>query len=498
MKKTKESFFFCATKNKEENYKNEKWLWMNMNREEDSSHTEHLDAFFHPRSVAVIGASNKKDSLGNVTFSLFYHGPFAGDVYPVSVSSEEIQGVKAYRSVRDIPGDVDLAVIVIPARAVNPVMRECVEKGIPACVIITGGFSEVGEVEREQELRTIINESDIRVIGPNCVGIYVPATGVDTVFLPKEKMGRPPAGHIGLISQSGAFVSAVLDWFAAVGLGVSKVVSFGNKIDVNYSDLITYLSEDDETRVITIYMEGLEYGRMFMKAAREATKKTPIVILKAGRSRAGAAAAASHTGSLAGSDRVYDTAFKQSGIIRTYSSEELFDVSKAFLWQPLPSGARIAIITDGGGSGVMAADALEDRGLVLAPLQEHTKEHMRASFPPYCTVKNPIDLTGDADIERYEIALRAVLDDENVDAIVLIFLFQVPTLGDDAVERAVSLIQQGTKPVVVVAAGGTYTQKRVEELEAAGLPCYQTPERAVRAMGALCSHGAWRQKHSQR
>jgi acyl-CoA synthetase (NDP forming) len=194
---------------------------MNMNREEDSSHTEHLDAFFHPRSVAVIGASNKKDSLGNVTFSLFYHGPFAGDVYPVSVSSEEIQGVKAYRSVRDIPGDVDLAVIVIPARAVNPVMRECVEKGIPACVIITGGFSEVGEVEREQELRTIINESDIRVIGPNCVGIYVPATGVDTVFLPKEKMGRPPAGHIGLISQSGAFVSAVLDWFAAVGLGVS-------------------------------------------------------------------------------------------------------------------------------------------------------------------------------------------------------------------------------------------------------------------------------------
>ena len=467
-----------------------------MKREEDNSNIAHLGSFFNPRHVAIIGASNKKDSIGQVTFEQFLTGPFKGTVYPISISSPAVMGVTAYKSVLDVAGDVDLAVIVVPAKAVTIVMRECAEKGVPACVIITGGFSEVGEVEREQELRNIILENDLRVVGPNCVGVYDPYTGVDTIFLPTEKMGRPRRGNIGLISQSGAFVAAMLDWVASENIGVSKVVSFGNKIDVNYSDLIEYLAEDDVTKVITIYMEGLEYGRMFMKSAYNASKKTPILILKAGRSSAGAAAAASHTGSLAGSDKVFTTAFRQAGVIRTYSSEELFDVAKAFESQGLPKGNRIAIVTDGGGSGVMATDALEDWNLTLAQLGEASKSRMRDAFPSYTTVKNPIDLTGDADITRYEIALDTVISDESVDAILLIFLFQVPTLGADAVERVVAIANTTDKPIVVVAAGGTYTKERIKELEAAGLPCYQTPERGIRALAALCHYQAWKKEHS--
>ncbi len=466
-----------------------------MKREKDNSNIAHLDSFFIPRHVAIIGASNKKDSIGQVTFEQFLCGPYKGTVYPISISSPEVMGVSAYKSVLDVEGDIDMAVIVVPAKAVNIVMRECAQKGVPACVIITGGFSEVGEFEREQELREIIQDSDLRVVGPNCVGVYDPYTGVDTIFLPTEKMGRPRPGNIGLISQSGAFVAAMIDWIASENIGVSKVVSFGNKIDVNYSDLIEYLAADDVTKVITIYMEGLEYGRMFMKSAYNASKTTPILILKAGRSRAGAAAAASHTGSLAGSDKVFSAAFRQSGVIRTYSSEELFDVAKAFESQALPKGNRIAIVTDGGGSGVMATDALEDWNLALAPLMDHSKARMREAFPSYTTVKNPIDLTGDADVTRYEIALETVITDETVDAILLIFLFQVPTLGTDTVDRVAAIAHKSDKPIVVVAAGGTYTKERIKELEAAGLPCYQTPERGIRALAALCHYQEWKEEH---
>nr|HOP09498.1 CoA-binding protein [Candidatus Methanofastidiosa archaeon] len=323
-----------------------------------SSHN--IDTFFNPDSVAIIGASNREGSVGYVICKNFLKGDYKGRMYPITLSSDEVLGQKAYRSVLDVEGDIDLAVIAIPAKAVNPVLRECAKKGIKSCVVISGGFSEIGEKEREEELKRIVEETGIRVIGPNCVGIYDTYSNVDTIFLPEDRMARPRKGSISLISQSGAFVSAILDWASGENIGMSKVISFGNKADVNYSDLLDYLAEDENTGVITIYMEGVGDGRKFMRAAKKAIKNKPIVILKSGRSKAGAAAAASHTGSLAGADTVYSAAFKQSGIVRVYTPQEMFDIAKALVCRKRPHGRRVAIVTDGGGTGVIATDFLED------------------------------------------------------------------------------------------------------------------------------------------
>ncbi|MHC1609935.1 MAG: acetate--CoA ligase family protein [Candidatus Methanofastidiosia archaeon] len=447
-----------------------------------------LETFFNPRTIAIIGASDKKGTIGNVIMDNTLRRGFKGTVYPVTHSSKSVMGKKAYPSILDIKDDIDLAVIAIHAKAVNSVIKDCVHKNVKSCIIITGGFSEIGEYEREKKLKDIINNTKTRIVGPNCIGVFDSYSNLDTIFLPEDRMRRPLPGKIGLISQSGAFVAAMLDWAASENIGMSKVVSFGNKIDVNYSDLVQYLAQDDSTSVITIYMEGLEYGRMFMEAASKATLHKPIIILKSGRSVAGAVAAASHTGSLAGSDAVYSAAFKQSGIIRSYSSDELFDMAKIFTCHKEPEGDQIAIITNGGGAGVMATDALEDEGLKLADINDKAKHVMEEHFPPYCSLKNPIDLTGDANVERYEIALREVLNEGCVDAVLLILLFQAPTLEDDGVKRIININKDTKKPIIIVAPGGTYTKDKIKELEKAGIPCYQTPERGVRALAALCNY----------
>ncbi|MBN1785570.1 MAG: CoA-binding protein [Candidatus Methanofastidiosa archaeon] len=451
-----------------------------------SSHN--IDSFFNPSSIAIIGASDKEGSLGKVLFNNLLESKFDGEVYPITISSETVMGRKAYRSVLDIEGNIDLAVIAIPAKVVNSVLRECAKKGIKSCIVISGGFSETGEVERENELKRIVEETGIRVVGPNCVGILDTHSSVDTIFLPSDRMGRPRMGKISLISQSGAFVAAILDWAAGEGIGMSKIVSFGNKADVNYSDLIDYLSKDEDTSVITIYMEGVGDGRKFMTAAKKAITNKPIIILKSGRSKAGAAAAASHTGSLAGSDIVYSAAFKQSGIIRVYTPQEMFDIAKAFVCRKKAKGRRVAIITDGGGTGVIATDSLADYELELAALEEDTKNRMRDSLPPYCSVKNPIDLTGDADAKRYEIALTEVFKDDNVDAILLILLFQLPTLEDDVIKRLLPMIKNSPKPIIVISPGGGYTRMKLKELEEECIPCYQSSQNAVHALSAIIDY----------
>jgi len=451
-----------------------------------SSHN--VDSFFNPESVAIIGASNKEDTVGNVIFKNFLRGDFKGKVFPVTLSSEKVLGEKAYRSVLDIEDDIDNAVIAIPAKAVNPVLRECAKKGIKSCVVISGGFSEIGEKEREEELKKIVKESGIRVVGPNCVGILDTYSKVDTVFLPEDRMARPRKGKIALISQSGAFVASILDWASGENIGMSKVISFGNKADVNYSDLIDYLSNDEKTNVITIYMEGVGDGRKFMRAAKKAIPKKPIVILKSGRSKAGAAAAASHTGSLAGTDNVYSAAFKQSGIIRVNTPQDMFNVAKALVCRKKPNGRRVAIVTDGGGTGVIATDALEEYGLELADIEEDTKRRMKEKLPPYCSVKNPIDLTGDADVDRYKVALTGVLKDENVDAVLLILLFQVPTLEDDVIERLLPIIKGTDKPIFVVSAGGNYSRDKLKELEEHCIPCYQSSNMGVHALASIMDY----------
>jgi len=447
-----------------------------------------IDTFFNPDGVAIIGASEQEGTVGYVISKNFIEGNYKGNVYPVSLSAKKVLGVKAYKTILDIQEKVDLAVIAIPAKYVNQVLLECAKKGVKSCVVISGGFSETGEVERENELKKIVNDTGIRVIGPNCVGVLDTKSKVDTIFLPEDRMGRPKKGGIGMISQSGAFVAAILDWASGEGVGMSKVISFGNKADVNYSDLIDYLSSDMETHVITIYMEGVGDGRKFMRAAKKSVVNKPIIILKSGRSKAGAAAAASHTGSLAGADTVYTAAFKQSGIIRVYAPNEMFNISKAFLCLKKPKGRNVAIITDGGGTGVIATDNLEDWNVELASIGEDTKERMRSKLPPYCSVKNPIDLTGDANAERYEMALNEVLNDENVDAVLLIMLFQVPTLEDDITERLIPIIKASDKPVFVISQGGEYSRKKLSEFEEKCVPCYQSSRNAVQALSALMDY----------
>ncbi|ASJ11045.1 CoA-binding protein [Thermococcus sp. P6] len=464
---------------------------------------EEMKPFFEPKAVAIIGATDKRGKVGNVIFENFRRnkerGIFRGNVYPVNPKLDEIEGYRVYHSVKDLPDDTDLAVIAIPARFVPPTMREIAEKGIKSVVIITGGFGELGEEGKrmEREILEVARENGIRVIGPNCVGVYVPDTGVDTVFLPEEKMDRPKSGPIAFVSQSGAFAAAMLDWAAMAGVGIGKMVSYGNKLDVDDADLMEYFLHDDTIKVVTFYIEGVKDGRKFIDSARKITRVKPVIALKSGRSEYGARAASSHTGSLAGADTIYDAVFKQTGIIRAEDFEHMFDLAKAFaaLGHKLPKGDKVGIITDGGGAGVMASDAVAKFGLKMAELSEDTLRFLKDNFPPHAVAGNPTDVVGDTDAERYRIAIEGFVKDPNVDAIVVIVLFQVPLLDEEKIIDILAEYQKKSdKPIVAVAMGGKKTNHYAGMLEERGVPVYPTPERGVRALAGLVGYARYLKK----
>ena len=455
-----------------------------------------LDYFFNPKSVAVIGASHKPGKVGYVILSNFL-ATFKRRVYPINPDTTPILGLKVYKSVLDVPEDLDLVVIAVPAKIVPKVLRECVKKKIEAIVIISAGFSEIGEEGRrlENECKRIIQKSRARVIGPNCLGVFDPYTQVDTLFLSRDRCGRPRKGNIAFITQSGAVGSTILDWLAEQGIGISKFISYGNAIDVDESDLLEYLGGDKKTKVITVYLEGIETsGKKFMKIAKKVSKKKPIVILKAGKTKKGLEAVFSHTGSLAGSGKIYSAAFKQCGIIEAQTWEELFDFARAFSTQPLPKGNRIAIVTDGGGFGVLATDEAERLGIELPEPSEKLKREMRKVMPSYASMHNPIDLTGDADAERYRVVIEACLKSNEYDGVIAITLFQVPTLGEKVVDYLIKLHKKYKKPLLACAAGGKFTEELSERLIEGGIPVYPTPERAMRAMKALIEYAERRKK----
>ncbi|MFW9935514.1 MAG: acetate--CoA ligase family protein, partial [Candidatus Thorarchaeota archaeon] len=372
-----------------------------------------LEPFFNPKTVAVIGASTRKASIGGVIFRNFLKPAFNGVVYPINPRATEVLGIPSYERVSAVPEPIDLAVIAVPAGIVPNIMKDCEEKGVKTAIIISGGFKETGSegAYLEEQVVEIAKRSGIRVIGPNCVGIYDTNTGVDTTFLPASRMGRPGKGYISFISQSGAFAAAVLDMNAQSGLGVSRVISFGNKADVNEIDLIKYLGDDPETRVIVEYLEGLSpsTGASYIHTAKIVTRQKPIIVVKSGRSKRGSAAAASHTGALAGDARLYDFAFQQAGILSAQDSEDGFEMAKALASQPPAQGNRILIVTDAGGAGVMTVDACEALGLKVPETPKKEKQVLREAFPGYCSVHNPIDLTGDTNAERYQVAFDTLL-----------------------------------------------------------------------------------------
>jgi acetyl coenzyme A synthetase (ADP forming)-like protein len=452
-----------------------------------------LDAVFHPSSIAVVGASREPNKIGHVIVKNFVDGGFAGKVYPINPNADEILGLRAYRSVLAVKEKVDSAVIAVPAPAVAGALEECGRKGVKGVVLITGGFSEVGNVVEERRIAAIAEKYGMALIGPNCMGVLTPATRVDSVFLPIYKLGRPRVGKISFISQSGAVGGCIVDLAARAGIGMSKFVSYGNAAVINECDLLEYLASDKETDIIVVYIEGVKDGRRFLEVARKITPKKPVVVLKAGKSALGAEAALSHTGSLAGAAEAYRAAFRQSGVIEAATLDQLFEFAKIFD-QPLPAGSRVGIITNGGGMGVLAADSLEHEKLRLAKLCDETNAALRRSLPPYANVKNPLDIVGDADSHRYEVAINAMMRDPNVDIILLIILFQTAAIDSGVVNIAIRASDQRKKPIVAVCTGGEYTEMHQRILESYGVPTYDSPSSAMRSIARIVEYAARREE----
>jgi len=450
-----------------------------------------LDAFFKPRSVAVIGASREPRKFGHVIFKNFVASEFKGKTYPVNPKTESILGFKAYPNLKEIPDELDLAVIAVPAPIVPQTIDECLSKNVKAAVIISGGFREVGEKgeKLEREIKEKMVGSNLRIIGPNCIGVYDPSNHVDTLFLPTYRLRRPKPGSIAFISQSGAFGSAVLDWAASQDIGISKFISIGNKIDVDEVDLLSYLADDSPTTCITVYVESIGRGREFLKIASRVTEKKPVVVLKGGTTPEGASAALSHTGSMAGSAKIYKGAFEQAGAIQALRVDELFDYGRVLAYQPVPkTKTDVAIITNGGGFGVISTDEASRLGIKLASFCPETMKTLKEKLPEYATPHNPLDLVGDADVERYRMALNAVSSDPSVGVILVIVLPQTSYIESDVVDAITESQVTYGKPIVVCSIGGDFTQVLAEMLEEERIPAYATPERAINAINALLKY----------
>jgi len=448
-----------------------------------------LEMFFHPKSVAVIGASKNPAKLGyGVLYNILTYG-YKGEVYPINPHAERILGLKCYSSVLEVPEPIDLAIIVVPAAVVLQVAEECGRKGVKGLIVISAGFREAGRegVKRERELISIVRRYGMRLIGPNCLGIIDTVCPLNASFA----AGMPSRGHIAFMSQSGALCTAILDWALAAGIGFSHFVSLGNKADLAEVDLLEAWADDPHSKVVIVYMEGITDGRRFMDAARRVTRRIPVIAVKSGNTAAGSRAVSSHTGSLAGSERAYEAAFKQCGVLRATSVEELFDYSLAFASQPLLRGDRIAIVTNAGGPGVMATDALERMGLQLASLSRGTIEHLRAHLPSSANIYNPVDVLGDALADRYGLALEAVLKDEGVDGAIVILTPQVMTQIPETARAIADIASRYDKPVLACFMGQARVKEGIEILGQRGIPNYPFPERAVGALRAMVKHRRW-------
>jgi acetyl coenzyme A synthetase (ADP forming)-like protein len=451
-----------------------------------------LKAFFTPQSVAVIGAAREPGKLGYGVLSNILKYGYTGQVYPINPKADEILGLKCYPTVLDVPGPIELAIIVIPNKFVPQVMEECGRKGVQGAIIISAGFRESGMdgIKLEHQVLDIAKRYGIRVVGPNCLGIISTHTPLNASFA----AGMPPKGSIAFMSQSGALCTAILDWALAKEIGFSHFVSLGNKADVDEVDLLQAWKDDKHSHVIIMYMEGLRDGQKFMEIARQVTQHTPVIAVKSGNTAAGSRAVSSHTGSLAGSERAYQAAFQQTGVLRATSIEQLFDYSLAFAYQPELKGRNIAIVTNAGGPGIMATDALESSGMKLATLEPETIETLRQGLPAAANVYNPVDVIGDALADRYEHALKAVLKDKNVHGVLVILTPQVYTQIEETAEVVGRLAALYDKPVLACFMGEEKVGPGIKILNRYSIPNYPFPERAVGALRAMAAFSERRQR----
>jgi len=454
---------------------------------------EQLKYIFWPRSIAIVGASTKTGSVGQVTFANILLNGYTGVVYPVNLTARSVMGVKAYPSLIHILDEVDLAVIIIPATYVPETIEECGSKGVKGAVIISAGFKEIGQKGAllEKRVKELARKYNIALIGPNCFGII----NTDHRVRLNATFGRvmPEPGNITFITQSGAVGVTALEYAEAEGIGLAKFVSIGNKADINENDLLEYLKEDEQTGVILLYLEDLVEPQKFLETARTITEEAqkPILAIKAGRTAEGAKAASSHTGALAGSDEAYDAFFHQCGIIRVETVNELFEYAKAFAGQPIPKGRKVAIITNAGGIGIMATDSSIRNGLKLASIAETTKEKLKPILPPTASVNNPIDVIGDSDEKRYASALQIILEDKEIDGVIAIW---TPTLMAETkvvAEKVSELVPQYQKPVMGCLLSLENTKEVIQTLWRAKIPYYPFPETAAKALAMMCDFGDW-------
>ena len=447
-----------------------------------------LSNFFKAQNIAIIGVSKDPRKVGHVIFRNLIDANFQGNLFLVNPFADVILNKKVYHSLLNVKESIDLAVIAIPAKKVPNALKDCGKKKIQNVVIISSGFSEVGNTKLEQEIKDLLEKYKIKCIGPNCLGTFDAHTKLDTLFLPRYRLKRPKPGGISFISQSGAIGSAILDLATSENYGISKFVSYGNATNIDESDVLEYLGEDKETKVICMYLEGIKNGKKFLDIAKKVTKIKPVIAIKGGITAQGMQAVLSHTATLAGEAEVYYAAFKKANIINASSLQDMFNFAR-ILEKTIPAkGNKVQIITNGGGYGILSADAVIKNNLKLAELNKKTLDSLKKQLPNLVTIANPMDLVGDATTDRYKTAIEACLNDNNVDILLLIVLYQTPLIGTDVLDVITEAKDLKKKPIIVVSTGGEFTDVLKKSLEENGIANFMFPEEAIKAVKALVDY----------
>jgi acetyl coenzyme A synthetase (ADP forming)-like protein len=448
-----------------------------------------LESFFKPKSIAVVGTSKDSRKIGHAALKNILISDYHCKIYPINLNEDKIFGIKCYKKITDISGDIDLVLISVPAKIVPDILRDCVKKSVKNVIIISSGFSEIGNYKLENELKKIIKNSKVRVLGPNVMGYKNASNGLDASFV----YGTPRKGNVAIISQSGGLGIGMIYLANNEFMGLSKIIGVGNKIDIDDDDLINYFATDPETKVIGLYIEAVKNGRDFMNSIKNCCK--PVLVVKAGISKAGARATTSHTGSMAGSDNIYSAAIKQAGGIRCRDLVELFDMAKALAGQPPAMGKRIGIVTNGGGLGILLSDACEKNGLIIPKLSSKTYKKIDKILPDIVKPNNPIDVIADAGFYRYEASTRAFLEDTNIDGVIVASVhggYARPEEFTGAILKMIrerKLHEEFKKPILATWVGGKEFEDLVLDLKSAGVPIYPSSWRTARAMYSLYLEG---------
>jgi len=454
-----------------------------------------LKSLFSPRSVAIIGASKNPKKIG---YELAYNlitGGYEGKLYLVNPEGAEIMGLKSYTSVKLIPEDVELAVIAVPAAYVYDVLEECGEKGVRATIVISSGFKEVGNTELEAKILSVVRKYGMRMLGPNVFGLYYAPSRMNATF----GLAQVYPGRIAFVTQSGALGIAMMGWANMYKIGVSAVVSMGNKADLDEADMLDYFATDENTKAVLIYIEGAKDGRRLMSSLKSITQKKPVVVIKSGRTEKGASAAASHTGSLAGADRIYDVAFRQSGALRAGDLMQAFDWVKLITMQPPPANENCLIITNGGGVGVMATDACEETGLNIVELPEDLQSEFKRLMPIFGNSKNPVDLTGQAYEESYYRSVELALRDNRIGSVIVLYC-QTAITDPTAIAKAIAdacEAERCNKTVLTSFIGGVQCEEAMRKLDELSIPSYPIPERAVSSLAAYYRWQRYRSRQTK-